>query len=52
MDYLAEPNRITRVLKHGQGRQKNQCYSDERVDQPLLALRVEGGHEPQNLGSF
>ena len=24
----------------------------ERMDQPLLALKMEGGHEPTNVGSF
>lgn len=45
LDFLGDPNKISRVVKCGRERQKSQSQSNviwERLDQSLLAFKMEG----------
>lgn len=52
--YIGRTYVITRVLKWETGRQKSQTSKKtlkERLNQPLLILKMEGGYKSRNVGS-
>ena len=51
--HLGGSNIITRVFISEKCRQERPCQrAGERLKQPLLALKMEGGHKPRNMGSL